>query len=461
MNRRIVATLLALFTLFTVYNTLIPFDFAHGPGDLPELLGTISWSLTYFGENRPSLTDIVGNVFLFIPFGFLMHLFLRQRGVAAALPLTVAAGMLLSLGIEFTQLFIPNRNTALHDLVNNTAGSAVGAVGAMILSGRLNHWIARFSLDLYRRQPFSLVLLAIAAAQAVASAIPFTVVITVSHFVSSVKKANIVPFDYQSLGKLLRDRPNKLDLAGFDGSAMLADALFWVPVGWLLVLCYQRYWREQPRALWLLLGLPLLYFPALEGMQLFIASRITDINNVIAGYAGIAAGALLFRAMAGYRTRSGDDDLAQLTVPVLLYAVFMIFTGLRPFDFSMDPAVLDRDLIAENLIPFGAYFRSTGFGNIFDMVTTLCFFLPVSLYWTSRRRQEGRPFAAIYPVTILAGLATGLFIEVFQVFSLTRVGEVTDVMNYAIGGGLGTFLVYYYERQVAPMLERQKQEVKR
>ncbi|MCB0315590.1 MAG: VanZ family protein, partial [Calditrichaeota bacterium] len=79
MNRKVVAYLFGFYVFFTVYNTLIPFSFDYGLGDLPEQLSRVNWKF-YFGSEDIALTDIVGNIILFMPFGFLLYMLLFYRG---------------------------------------------------------------------------------------------------------------------------------------------------------------------------------------------------------------------------------------------------------------------------------------------------------------------------------------------------------------------------------------------
>ena len=57
-------------------------------------------------------------------------------------------------------------------------------------------------------------------------------------------------------------------------------------------------------------------------------------------------------------------------------------------------------------------------------------------------------------MTTLAGLLNRCTLskEASQLFSLTRVAEVTDVLTYSLGGATGTFLIYYYEQKIQPLL---------
>lgn len=80
---------------------------------------------------HPSIGDILGNVALFIPFGFLGYLYYRQRGKkrCETLAAVVIGGLLLALVSQVVQLIIPSRDPALYDVYWNALGMAIG-VGA-------------------------------------------------------------------------------------------------------------------------------------------------------------------------------------------------------------------------------------------------------------------------------------------------------------------------------------------
>ncbi len=69
--------------------------------------------------------DVAGNIAVFLPFGFGLALAWRRSIVRVAL-----AGLGLSLVIELLQLVIPSRATDIDDLIFNTLGAALGALGA-------------------------------------------------------------------------------------------------------------------------------------------------------------------------------------------------------------------------------------------------------------------------------------------------------------------------------------------
>ncbi len=453
LTRRVLTASLGIFAFLIIYNTLIPFHFQYSLADLPWLLRRVDW-IPYQGlHSRISLTDVVGNLLLFMPFGFFLYLTLNEAGFPHPITLTVIAAFLFSATIEAIQLFIPERNTATHDLLNNTIGGLTGALMAYVYTLKMAQFVRKHFFELLNRKPFLLLLIIIAGLQMVAAAMPPVVSITISDLKKSVKAVNIVPFAYQSMGKLFFHSPNNLDQLPFNWFDFLENFLFWIAPGYLLWLVYRIYWRKKPYGKALLWGLPLLYFPLLEIGQLFIVPRITDINDVIAGYLGVFTGFLLYHLLKPLRRMLyHKQELNLLIIPLLFYGMFILFAGLQPFDWNGSPQTLAQDLTRENLIPFYAYFRKTSLWNLYDLANSILYFLPIALFWTLKLRQRHYSFYWIYPRTFLTGLVLGLFIEITQLYSPTRIAEITDVLAYAFGGGLGTFLVYYYEQAIRPTL---------
>ncbi len=119
---RLGRAVLGYLALVTSIITMAPFRFqwtpAHGLTDL------WNWS------------DLVMNVLLFVPFGF-VYRFTRPRGAPPDWPRVVILGAALSGTIEALQLFSPTRYTSLQDVATNTAGAAIGAWAFARLARRL------------------------------------------------------------------------------------------------------------------------------------------------------------------------------------------------------------------------------------------------------------------------------------------------------------------------------------
>lgn len=89
-------------------------------------------------EHRPISTQIlaviivpiIGNVLLFVPWGFLMFIatYSVERPTLQTYVLTILLGFTFTLAIEAWQYFLPSRVTDVNDVIWNTAGTVLGAV---------------------------------------------------------------------------------------------------------------------------------------------------------------------------------------------------------------------------------------------------------------------------------------------------------------------------------------------
>lgn len=84
-------------------------------------IGWVKWMLV-LGRYDEIARNIFGNVLVFVPYGFLMPIIWKSLRAK-----TVLFGFLLSLFIEFSQLFI-DRQTDVYDLILNTFGVLLGYI---------------------------------------------------------------------------------------------------------------------------------------------------------------------------------------------------------------------------------------------------------------------------------------------------------------------------------------------
>ena len=129
-----------VYAVLIVFASLFPFDGWRAQGIEPQvfLFAKIPppyW--TWFDVN----TNIVG----YGPLGFFLALALMRSGKPLwAVPLAFLAGTLLSLCMEFLQIYLPRRVPSNLDLVLNASGTLFGALVAVLLEklGALSRWSA-------------------------------------------------------------------------------------------------------------------------------------------------------------------------------------------------------------------------------------------------------------------------------------------------------------------------------
>jgi len=76
-----------------------------------------------------NIGDILINLLGFVPLGFLLSMYLFQKGLSFrnSLLLSIGVGLCLSLIIELLQTFLRTRDSSMIDLIANTFGTAIGS----------------------------------------------------------------------------------------------------------------------------------------------------------------------------------------------------------------------------------------------------------------------------------------------------------------------------------------------
>lgn len=149
------------YALFIVYASLSPFSGWRDQGlNFSDVL-TAPLALTY------TAFDTVINLLSYLPFGLLAGLTLRARFSASiSALLALCLGVLLSVGMEYLQMYLPGRISSNMDLLSNSLGALAGTLLAMSIASRpwlfsrMTHW--RGNLFYHGREmDFGLALLAL------------------------------------------------------------------------------------------------------------------------------------------------------------------------------------------------------------------------------------------------------------------------------------------------------------
>lgn len=85
-------------------------------------------STTAFWSRRIYFRDVIFNMFMFIPIGFLISIKFSQRNLKpfSVFSMTVASGFLFSVSVELLQAFLPERNSSITDVFSNIMGTIAG-----------------------------------------------------------------------------------------------------------------------------------------------------------------------------------------------------------------------------------------------------------------------------------------------------------------------------------------------
>ncbi|KQR42965.1 VanZ family protein [Acidovorax sp. Leaf160] len=127
-----------IYAALIVFASLFPFEGWRWQGISPWVFLTAKMPPPYW-----TWFDVNINVGGYAPFGFLLALAMMRSGWARwALLLATLAGTLLSLSMEFLQIYLPRRVPSNMDLALNAAGTLLGALLAWLLErlGAIDRW---------------------------------------------------------------------------------------------------------------------------------------------------------------------------------------------------------------------------------------------------------------------------------------------------------------------------------
>lgn len=124
---------LALVTTFIVYGSLFPFVYHRPPGandPFRALIGT--W------QDWDGRSDLLSNILLYMPFGFLATRVWPPRApTVARVALAILAGAILSACMECAQFYDEGRVSTLGDVYANAIGATVGATASALIGASM------------------------------------------------------------------------------------------------------------------------------------------------------------------------------------------------------------------------------------------------------------------------------------------------------------------------------------
>ena len=359
------AFLFALTAALIAYGSLYPFAF-RGAG-----IDAAAWqAFLATWDDSTGRGDLLANIALFVPYGFLGMLAMAPRGSGAprrlgAFVAVLVSGMLLAVGLQVAQLYLSARDPALQDAGWNGVGLLAGAVPGLV---PWLHPSGRGGGERWRSIPALLI-----AAWVAYRLMPFVPSLDVQNAKNSLKPLLLSPI--------------RLGIQG-----VLHDV-----AAWLTVACI--WWRAAPRRRcgehWLFVAVPAIFF-----LEVLIVHNAVSASNVVGAALALLVWFAVLRHVPG---RTG--------IVALLLAAYVVQAGLYPFQFLDSPR-------AFHWVPFHGFLGGSMFHN--TLVLLEKFFFYGSLIWLVRETGIGARLAAL----AVAGLVAA--VEVAQVWGSGHTPEITD-----------------------------------
>ena len=417
---RLVGFLSILYSAFVIYGSLVPLHYVPIP--FSEALTSFQ-KIPFLTLGVDSRADWVANLLLFIPLSFLYNQLATFRKSGAAKHLmslaTFAVSAGIAIGIEFAQLYFPQRTVSQNDILAESLGSIIGialqyAWGRKFLLWLQSLWHHESSSSRLKRalHVYLTVLLAF-------SVLPLDLTISPVELYHKWNEGRVVltPF------------------GGLKGSFFenlyetLTDLLIWVPAGLLWSL-------DSKHSVARIAVMGWLAATAIEIAQIFVYSRVTDITDIFLAGIGAAVGAALPRRSRKHASADQPNSVLWFAFWTI-WAVAILAIFWFPFDFDASRVTLGSSKEILFRTPLENYYFGSEYHATNEFLRKIGFFLPGGILWGVAAHQRMRSGKAFSGTGGLAIFLLALIVEIGQLYLPQKYADVTDVLIQTAGGFLG------------------------
>jgi len=431
-----------LYTSFVIYGSLVPLDFVYLPWN--EALIKFQ-NIRYLNLGIGSRADWVANILLFIPLTFLWAAFFHQRSDSfhyfIALVILIIAAT-LSVSIEFTQLFFPQRTVSRNDIIAEITGAIAGIAIWRLYGQHFNIWLKRWTTSRESAGRYEQLLYI---------------------YIAIIFGYNLLPLDLTNSPVEIYHKwvDGKVHIIPFFSSfengissflyGIFVDIIIWAPVPFLWILSAKKTLAQAFKWSWLSALL-------LEFLQLFVYSRVSDSADLITAALGSGLGIYIASKYHPLTVHSTAPEKASITgthkafkaplIPLGLIAgwsAILLLIFWFPYDFRIEPQLIKERLPQLFKAPFSAYYYGTEFRAITSLLSKLAFFFPLGalLAYLKASLPKSWPGSLITTCLILFIMGVATIVELGQLLLPVKSIDSADIF-VAIAGGLIGYSTYQF-----------------
>jgi VanZ family protein len=410
--------LLIFWCCFIVYGSLIPFRFSADTDFVLSNLAKVQFFPFQAGSKNFSLLDIVSNVLLFIPFGFLLSgsgLDILGRSWLQRVWTTGVLAFVFATLIEAGQLFAAGRRASGIDVESDVLGALLGGVAAYLLQRYKKQVDAcmQAARAEHRLVPIGLLMLWLCSD----AFYPFAVTLDVSTGWHNLKHARWIPSH---------------ETRGFWLDHVVDEAVTFGMLSGLICSVLRRHLSGATTAA-VAIAAAVAFSLALEVGKLLVVGRVPTAENVLLASVGAVLGvtAVPMLAVRGPIGRHPKRALAALALSLLVYS------ELTPFAFAFSSSALAAQMGRIEWMPLLSYSRADAQSALFDFWRKLALsgFWGFSFVWV-RNSTPGR--------AARAGLVVGGALEAAQLFTVSRIPSIGDMLILGLGAWIGATVYHRY-----------------
>ncbi|HEY8100304.1 MAG TPA: VanZ family protein [Burkholderiaceae bacterium] len=422
------------YLFFVVYGSLVPLDYHYKSWD--DAVQAFR-HIRYLELGIDSRADWIANALLYIPLTFIWSAIAAQSPRAAVRTIGLSAVLLisiaLSIGVEFTQIFFPQRTVSLNDIIAEIIGSILGTVLWLGMGTRISRWLIHLrnshqvGRDAALTGALSLYLLAYVSY----SLFPFDFVVSYAEL--SIRLANDHSawlFSSASCSSASRCMANAL-----------AELIAAIPLG--VMIARMNAGRSTSHVIAAMIMGALLGL-LIECAQLFLNSGVSQGVSVLTRSIGAGLGALAYQRCWAIQANHERFTLRKLHLMALLitpiYLAGLIATQNWHFhDWLSWEAGLAR-LPQIHFLPFYYHYFTTETAALASLLRIAASYAPIGfiLWMNSGSRQRGAQVSAL-----VAALMAAAF-EFAKLFQTGLHPDPTNVLIAASAAAIGYALINWW-----------------
>jgi glycopeptide antibiotics resistance protein len=408
-----------IYLFLLVYASLVPFDFFSEVNFDNEFYSF--WNHWPFNINsRISGSDVLSNLILYIPLGFLITLekILNNNKKFISFLFAFLFCSTISFCVEIIQMFSQFRISSVSDWFFNSLSGGVGSFAAMLFGQKLWGILNKSLNEKKEKRGINLIALVMIVLFCLDAFTPFIPSILLKDVWRSLKKSEF----------------------------SVSDGFFLHPWHWwvikillfalLTIIIFEVLNKKSDKKFFISICFVVFFSIFLEIGKIFIKSRYFNIANIASAFGGVCSGWFILTFF--YKNISLNKKLNLCLIFILIYIFYM---GWYPFDFWFEFENVKKRIPALiRWLPFYDYALGAGINHaaLFFQGIALQFFLILLLKlrfgWFEKK---------------LKGLAGALFLSSFiavlqeggQLMLLSRTPSPADIYCFAAGGGLCAWLI--------------------
>lgn len=426
-ERKLLRWLFLFYCLFILYGSFIPFRFSDDPEFVRSQFARLITLPYHQGVRRFSLPDVVSNILLFVPLGFLwIGGELSRRTQSSSWRVAFVGGVLgflFGLMIESGQVFSPGRIPSIMDALSNGLGSATGAAAGYLVFRAFRGSFGLIFLQLLQQRP-SLILLVLLLLAVVADAYyPFNVTLDVSAVWHNLKNTRLIPF--------------AVGLHRFWLDLFVEKVLLFAAVAYLALQNLSNSDASNRRLAW---AASSAIAALIEVGKLFFAGRAPNADNVVFSSIGALIGVVIVPPLAATRLvrRHARKIFGLLLLCIITYE------ELSPFDWIRSLEQILMRMATIEWLPFRSYYTAEPQAAVFDLAKKMFLLGPLGFLVAQGNSDGGARKRQVLATAV--GLLVGLILEAVQIGLRSRHPSLTDVFVFGGAAWAGAVVFERYRR---------------